>query len=348
MINTLRRTRKYWLAVLIIAAVILVFTVWIDPAEIVAVIRQADWRYLAAAGLFLLAGLLMLSLRWRFLLHNQAAYRDVLKSDGMSFFTTSLAPIPAPPLRVITISQISPVTLTAATSGMVVDRLLEQLMRLSCLLLALFLYAQLLISPVALAGNLVGLLLGFLLLFWLMRYPDQAVAVLSGWLGRIPRLGSARAHSLVSNLVQGFVLAGTPARFLLALLLSVVMWLCFFVFQALVLTALGQGLDVRQTAALALATLAIAPPSAPAMPGVYHSVVVASLSLLGVLDATVLTAYAILAHLLQFGYWMTVGIWGLSTSNLRLGELLRFGRVNAASNDSSDASRAPGGDAPDN
>ena len=120
MMRFLRRTRKYWLPVLLIAAVILVFTVWLDPAEIAAVIRQADWRYLAAAGLFLLAGLLMLSLRWRFLLHNRAAYRDVVKSDGMSFFTTSLAPIPAPPIRVITISQMSPVTVTAATSGMVI------------------------------------------------------------------------------------------------------------------------------------------------------------------------------------------------------------------------------------
>jgi uncharacterized membrane protein YbhN (UPF0104 family) len=185
----------------------------------------------------------------------------------------------------------------------------------------------------------VGLLLGILLLFWLLRRPDQAVAVLSGWLGRIPRVGSARAHSLVTNLVQGFILAGSPGRFLLALLLSVGMWASFFVFQALILVALGQDLDLRQITALALATLAVAPPSAPAMPGVYHGVVVASLSLLGILDAVTLTAYAILGHALQLSYWLVMGVWGITSSNLRLGELINFGRL--------DTSGSASGDAPD-
>lgn len=337
MISSLRRTRKYWLPLLLIAAVILVFALWIDPEEILEVLGQADWRYVAVAGLFLLTGVLLLSLRWRYLLHNRAAYPDVLKSDGMSNLTTSLGPIPAPPLRVITISRISPVTITAATSGMMVDRLLEQLMRLSCLLLALFLYAQLLISPAALAGNILGLLLGLLLLFWLLRRPDQAVAVLSGWLGRIPRVSPDRAHGLVSNLVQGFILAGTPGRFLLSLLLSIGMWGCFFVFQVIILAALGLELDIRQAAAIALAVLAVAPPSAPAMPGVYHGVVVASLSLLGILGAAELTAYAILSHALQFALWLVLGTWGLAASNLRLSELLQFGRTQVSGATSGDA-----------
>lgn len=340
MVNSLRRSRNTWLVLLFIAAVILAFAVWIDPAEIMAVIIQADWRYLMAASVFLLAGILMLSLRWRFLLHNQAAYAAVLKSDGMSNLATSLAPVPTPPLRVITISRISQVTIAAATSGMVVDRLLEQLMRLICLFLALVLFAQLLISPAALAGNLLGLLLGLLLLVWLLRRPDQAIAALSGWLGRIPRLGSARAHGLVRNLVQGFVLAGTPARFGMALLVSIGMWGCFFVFQVLVLAALGWALDLRQVAALALAALAVAPPSAPAMPGVYHGVVVATLSLFGLMDATALTAYALLGHALQLTLWLVLGLWGFITSNLRLGELLQaFPQAGSAST---------GGDAPDN
>jgi uncharacterized protein (TIRG00374 family) len=322
--------RAYWITAGIITVILILFFLLLDPGEIWNELRQADWRILLLAWVFLVAGLGLLSLRWRYLLRGAPSYPQVLKSDGMSFLTTSLTPVPAPALRVVTLSRIAPVSATLATSGMVVDRLLEQIMRVTCLLLALIVYARLLVSTASMVGNLVAIVLGLVLVFWMIRNPAPFISSLSRLTSRLPGLSEKQAHSFISNLVQGFVLAGTPLRFFIALLLSIVMWGCFFCFQILIIYALGLELNFRESAAIALAVLAIAPPSAPAMPGVYHGVLVAGLTLLGILDIATLTAYAIISHALQLAYWLPLGVWGVLKTDLRLTELFNMGRVRAS------------------
>lgn len=308
-----------------IVIILVVLFYLVDPQEIWQAIQNANWRWLLAALIGLMAGILMISVRWRFLLQHRSTYRQTLMSDGMSNLTTSLSPIPAPALRVVTISRISPVTITQSTSGMVVDRLLEQIMRVICLLLALISFARLLVSPVALAGNFVFILLGLLALLWIFRRPDTVIHRLAGLGGSIPGVEQKKAHSFATKLVQGFILAGSPGRFLRAFLISLVMWMFFFFFQAAVMLSLGLELGLNEIAAIALTALAVAPPSAPAMPGVYHGILIAGLALLGILDGPTMTAYAILSHALQLVLWLPLGIWGLLRSNMRWNELLSLG-----------------------
>jgi uncharacterized protein (TIRG00374 family) len=337
--NFLRRQRKTLLTVVFIVLVFVLLFFFIDPAEIWREFQNTDWRLLAVAWVFLLAGILLISARWRYFLHYVPDYRTVLKSDGMSHATTCLSPIPSAALRVITISRLSVVTMAQASTGMIVDRLLESIMRVFCLLLAVAVYARLLVSPVALAGNLAVVVAGLLLIFWLISRPVQVERALTGWARYLPGVEVKKVQPMIARLIQGFVLAGSPARFLTALGITIVMWGCFFIFQALVLVAMNLGLDTRQVAALSLAVLAVAPPSAPAMPGIYHGVVVASLALLGILNASSLTAYAILSHALYLALWLPLGIWGFLRSDLRLRDLVRLQRA---------APSAAGGDAAHN
>lgn len=331
----LRRYRRVLLTVGLILLVIFLLQFFIDPAEIWREFQNTDWRWLVAAWVFLLAGVLLISVRWRYLLHNIPAYPLVLKADGMGHAATCLSPIPSAAVRVVTTNRLTTITVAQASTGMIVDRMLDQIMRIVCLLLALAVYARLLVSPAALAGNLAVVAAGLLAIFWLISRPAQVEKTLVRWTQRIPGVEADRAHSLISRLVQGFVLAGSPARFLTGLGITLVMWSLFFGFQSLILVGMDLGLEAREITALSLAALALAPPSAPAMPGIYHGVIVAGLSLLGILDASSLTAYAILAHALYLLLWLPLGMWGFLSSDLRLRDLVSnlSGRASTTSGD---------------
>lgn len=317
----LRRNRRILLTILLILVIVFLLQYFIDPRQIWAEFQKTDWRGLAAAWVFLLIGVVLVTVRWLYLLHWKARFLAVFKSDGIGNATTCLSPIPSAPLRVITVSRLTEITIAQATTGMVVERMLEQLMRIVCLLLALAVYARLLVSPVALMGNLIAVVVLVVLIFWLISQPTRVEKTLVNWSLRIPGLEAGQARPAIIRTVQGFVLAGSPARFFAGFGITIVMWSCFFFFQALVLVAMNLGLEVREITAISLAVLAIAPPSAPAMPGVYHGVVVAGLSLLGILDVNTLTAYAILSHALYLLLWLPLGLWGFMRSDFRLHDL---------------------------
>lgn len=322
----LRKTHRIWLAAFLLLAVLGLLFYFIDPQEVWHELRGADWRWLLAGWIFLLLGIGMISVRWRYLLHQSPSYSQVIKSDGMSFLTTSLSPVPAPALRVLTISQISQVTISQSTTGMLIERVIEQILRVACLLLALLFFSRSLISPLALSANVVGIILILLLVFWLLRSPSRASDLLSNWVGRIPKLDESRARGFINSLVHGFIMAGSPGRFITAFLISLAMWVSFLGFQIMILLALGQELSFLKLVGLALATLAVVPPSAPAMPGLYHGIVIASLGILGILDASTITTYAILSHILQLSIWLPLGVWGFLRTDLRLQELLVTGK----------------------
>lgn len=337
-----RSSRRWWFPVLVILTILVIFVWLIDLGEVIAVLRAADARLLAASLVFLLVGNLLISVRWRYLLANVPAMRLVLKSDGMSYLSNYFLHIPASVMRVITLGRISSVSSAQAASSMVVDRLLEQILRITCLLLALVGFSRMVISTSALVGNILVILIGLGVVFWLIRNPDTVAEHLTNWLSRLPRIGQRRSAHMISNLVKGFVLAGSPGRFAVALLLSILMWGCFFVFQALCLLALGFDLTPREIAIMSLTVLAVATPSAPAMPGIYHGIVVAALALLGLLDASALTAYAIVSHILQIVAWLPAGIWGFLTTDLRLGEMAASSREFVSASRSNTPDDQPG------
>ena len=100
------------------------------------------------------------------------------------------------------------------------------------------------------------------------------------------------------------------------------MWSLFVVFLYLSWIALPVNLTPREMLGLAVASLVFVPPSAPAMIGVYQGVLVGSLLVLRITDATTLTAYSILIFTIQVSFWVSMGVWALFRTDLRLRELI--------------------------
>jgi hypothetical protein len=95
------------------------------------------------------------------------------------------------------------------------------------------------------------------------------------------------------------------------MLLSVLAGACFWAFHALALTALPLHFTPRQVLTLSLGALALATPSAPTQPGLYHASVVAPLGVLG-FGETSLTAYAVLLHAVMMACMLALGALGLA------------------------------------
>jgi len=114
---------------------------------------------------------------------------------------------------------------------------------------------------------------------------------------------------------------GSTRHLIVALLISLVMWIFFLVFQMLCWEAMRLRLTAEDMLILSLAVLVIAPPSSPAMPGVYQGVVIAALTLIGITSVETNTAYAIITWVVMLLCLLVLGTWGLMRTDLQLKKL---------------------------
>ncbi len=130
------------------------------------------------------------------------------------------------------------------------------------------------------------------------------------WLGRLPRVTEEQARGMLAGFLEGLSGVTSARRLSLAFFWSVLTWLCFLGFHYLALRALPGSFAPAQILPVSLGSLALAPPSAPTQPGIYHASIVAPLGLLGY-SAAALTAYAVLLHALQMAGMIALGAWGV-------------------------------------
>ena len=284
----------------------------VDLDKVVEILRVADWRYLAVGVAALLCGYLLMAVRWRFLLGNRTGFFPAFHATNLGNLVNSLTPIPEFAVRIFLTGREAGMTIPGTTSGMVVERSLEQIMRVTALLIALLTGYVISFSTGSVLLN-VGLVLGlFVLITLLLRRADGVIA----W-GRT-HLARSRADHILTDLMEGLNFAGNPKQVTSGWLLSLGTWSFFFFFSYLTLMGLNVTHSVEKLVAIALLTLAVAPPSSPGMPGLYQATIVGALSLLAGFNPVQMTAYAITFHILQVIPLLFLGAWGLLKSNLSI------------------------------
>ena len=224
---------------------------------------------------------------------------------------------------------------------MVVDRLLETMMRVLGFILALVLLASQLANANAYGTILVylGLLaVAIVGLIWIRNHNELVTDKLSAWLGRLPRLNEAQVRKVVGNFLQGLTYAGSTRHVVVGLLLSITMWAFFLVFQSLVLVAVPPALPATDAVLIALAVLVVIPPSSPAMIGLYQAIVIGLLVGLSLMDINRATAYAILLFLPQLVIWLVLGILALRINHIGFAQLVQA--VKTHSDKDSDTSKS--------
>jgi uncharacterized protein (TIRG00374 family) len=235
-------------------------------------------------------------------------------------------PIPIMLSRVVTTGWLTPVSIPHATSGMVVDRLLEMMMRVLAFIYVLILltarFADADASATVLAS--LGLLaLAVAGLAWISKHHETVTDKLARWLSHLPRLNEAQLRKILGNLLQGLAHASSTRHLLVGLLISVATWAFFLSFQYLVFVALPPTLLLEQGLVTTLVVLVVVPPSTPAMIGAYQAIVIGVLLGLRLMDIDRATAYAILLYLPQLMFWLLAGAFALSRTDVKFKELMQ-------------------------
>jgi uncharacterized protein (TIRG00374 family) len=300
---------------------------FVDLNQVMDLLRLADWRYLTASVIVLVFAYILMAVRWRYLLGNQPDFIPSFHSVNVSNLVNSLTPIPEIALRVLITGQGSGSSVPGATSGILVERSLEQVMRVLAFLIALLTGYVVAINSSSILVN-AGLIIGFLILMaLLLRNAERFVSWIQSQLGRYPRLDKPRIEKVLMDMETGLKLAGGPRQLTVGWLMSFAIWGAFFGFAYLVLIGLNITMPIPQMIAISMLTLAVAPPSAPGTPGLYQATIVGALSLIAGLDLALMTTYAIMIHILQVLPLLVLGFWGLMGTNLSLRGLLHQQQV---------------------
>lgn len=306
----------------VILLIVLLFPRFVDLAAALRAVQQADWRLSLLGSLAFIAGLTAYAQRWRLLLTGKAGLGVTFQAANTGHAVNILLPLRAgEAVRVALLGRSADLPLAEITASVVVERLVEQVMRLLALLGALLAGLRLQLPPsvLASAGGMIVLLT--LLVAWALRHQAAVLARAPGLLARVPGVSEAGARQALSAGLAGFNEAVSAEQVRRALLWSFITWGCFGAFHLLTLAALGNAdLPGASWVALCLGALALAPPSAPTQPGFYHAALVAPLALLG-FDRAGLTAFAVLLHLQQM-LWMI----GLALAGSGLQALRQMGR----------------------
>ena len=306
-----------------IVTIAILFFWLVDTEEVAQYLVAADIRFLAAASIMLILGLVTFAVRWRALLANKPRLLFTFHASNLGHAGNILIPFRAgEAIRILVMGSDKSVSFTEATTSVVVERLFEQLLRLLALAAAILVGVGLEISPVAALGGIGFLILGFGAIAWLVSHQDFTLDRGTRLLARLPRVTEETAHKSISDLLQNLAVVSKPRQFALILLWSVITWFFFWGFFYLTLLSLDAGFAPEQQLAISLGALALSPPSAPTQPGIFHASIVIPLSALGI-NAEALTAYAVILHILEMFWMVGFAAWGLVATGSSLQDFFK-------------------------
>ena len=261
-------------------------------------------------------------IRWRLLLRQESGHPHpsgaLWHAVAVGFMANNLLPLRAGELvRSYTASRLADIRFTTVLSSIAVERIFDGLTIAGLLTLALLspdLPGTVQVGGVSVAhlariGGLIGAV-GLLLAILVLALPSSAERLVRRtvpW----PRVAD-RTVSLIEGVRQGLVVLRTPARLLLVIFWSLVLWLmnalAFHVgFAAFDIPVSYMGTLLMQ----GLLVLGISIPSTPGFFGPFEAVIVAALALYGV-PHDLAFSYAISFHVTSFVPITLLGLWSLA------------------------------------
>lgn len=316
-----QNSKRILFVTLIIIAIAVLFFLLVDIRAVIRQLRAADLHFLIAASIMFIFGLVAFAARWRALLGNKPGLLFTFHASNMGHAGNILIPLRAgEAIRILIMGTDKTISLTEATTSVIVERLFEQLMRLLTFGVAILVGVGLQLSLGTALGGVGFLAIGFGAIAWLVNNQDFTLDKGSRLLAKLPRVTEEKARSSVSDLLENLKGVSRPRQFTHILLWSVITWAFFWAFFYLTLLSLGDVFPPQQQVAISLGALALSPPSAPTQPGIFHASIVVPLAAVGI-DAEALTAYAVLLHILELFWIITLAIWGLIATGSSLGSI---------------------------
>jgi uncharacterized protein (TIRG00374 family) len=313
-------TKWIWGTIAIIAVVFIIFALVVDIDALLAIFQQLHLGLFSIGVVFLLMGIMLITIRWRFLLLNEPSFAPTFHANSVSYMLKLLLPIPQAVTRLVTLSLVSSISIYQS-APMMMERFLEAIMRLVFLTLAIVLIFDI---PLWIAGLVIAAILLLAIptfVTWFTRNASTVVPRLLARSARIPDLSKEKLREAMVDFQNNVSTMRAARGITVAVGYSLAMWGLFLLFFVFGFQALGIDLNTRQIVAMSATVLAILPPSTPAMIGVYQGIIVAVLLPFGYFDVNTATAYALLMFGAQLVIWIVLGIWGLRQTDIKISKL---------------------------
>jgi uncharacterized protein (TIRG00374 family) len=308
--KSLLSNKSLLVSALVFALLVLVLAFFVDWQTVLSQISQANLGYLAVASVLLVIGYVAYAIRWRLLLHDKPGFAPTFHASNAGNMVNTLLPLrPGDAARIFMLGKKEELPLIEVTSSIVVERWFEQIMRLAALGGAIVFGAGAAVSLVSILGSTAFLAASLLFMIWIVQRRESVLDKYPRWLARLPRITEEQARHGLATLIDGLASMASVRKVFAALAWSVITWTFFWGFHYLCLASLHQDLDIQTQLALSLGSLALVPPSATTLPGVYQVSMVVPLSLVGY-DASLLTSYALLMNITSLVWVMGLGLWG--------------------------------------
>ena len=315
----------------IIAVIIVIFLLLVDLEAVLEQLETADPLLLLLASGAFIAGLAAFAARWRALLRYEPGFSFTFHASNLGHAGNILLPFRAgEAIRILVMSTNEEVSLAESTSSFVVERLFEQSMRLLAILGAVLIGVGLETSAAAIAGGLFVVITGFAAVLWLANHPAFTLAKGSQLLASIPRVSEERARQATTDFLDNLSGVSQPRRFAVIFGWSLASWALFWLFFFITLRALDTGLSSQEQVAISLGALAVSPPSAATQPGLFHASVVVPLAAVG-FATELLTAYAVLLHIVEMVWLIILAAWALFATKISLSQIRDIFRPEPAS-----------------
>jgi uncharacterized protein (TIRG00374 family) len=252
-------TKWIWGTIAIIAVVFIIFALVVDIDALLEIFQHLDLGLFSIGVVFLLMGIVLITIRWRFLLRNEPGFAPTFHANSVSYMLKLLLPIPQAVTRLVTLSLVSSISIYQSAPLMLIERFLETIMRLVALTLAVVLIFEI---PLWIAGLVIAaiLLLGIpAFVTWFTRNASTVVPRLLARSAQIPDLNKEKLQEAMVDFQNNVSTMRAARGITVAVGYSLAMWGLFLLFFVFGFQALGIDLDTRQIFAMSAAVLAILP-----------------------------------------------------------------------------------------
>lgn len=280
---------------------------FLTPRQIVESVRVVGWNSWLLSTLFFLLGCLAAALRWRACLNFRASFWPAFHSLGVA--NAGNLHIPGrvgEPLRVYCLAR-GGLEAQYGTSGVVQERLGDQILRVMFFALALVL------GGMSDGGDVQARLLGIvgvtlalaLALIFLIKIRSKVARVLGLWFSKLPKLTASGVEEFVLSMLTDLSESWRRPGGRSVLFWGLVSWLLFMLHTEQILQVFLPG----QALALAAVVMATAPTTAPTQPGLFHGIAVAAMILFSA-ERTLALQATIVLHLTQT---VLFSLWGMAS-----------------------------------
>ena len=319
--------KGYWIAGIIIILLVVATLLFVDVQQMIQTMLHTNYLLVLLGVIFLLGGIVLIDIRWWYLLGREPAFKRLAHATNASFIVPILTPIPNYISRVVITGMATEATLPQATTSMMVERMIAQIMRITTIVLTISLGVQSSMSPSSMARSIAlsfAVLAGYLLA---IRFSEPVINAVDSILAKIPRLSESGRAKIVHIVQEALSTDIGMKELLFAVGMTIVMWTLFFLFHFLVILAMPLGLDMHASITIALGALALTPPSAPAMLGIYQISQIGPNLILKLGSFEQLLPYSLMLYFIQAIVWMILTLWGLRKLKMSFIDLFRSSKA---------------------